>query len=140
MIIVQREDSQVVEKDIPGLYMIYISKRMEKEFTVAGFSKKKKSGASSQEDTSQILVKLARLVRLALKVTPPSLASVLYLSTLTRTQLCHMTEILRFFSIFKSQPLESWPEACTVISQLSLILLSKKISKSGICLLKCDDE
>lgn len=53
MIIVQREDSQVVEKDIPGLYMIYISKRMEKEFTVAGFSKKEKSAASSQEDTSQ---------------------------------------------------------------------------------------
>lgn len=53
MIIVQREDSQVLEKDIPGLYMIYISKGMEKEFTVAGFSKKEKSGASSQEDTHQ---------------------------------------------------------------------------------------
>lgn len=53
MIIVQSKDSQVVEKDIPGLCMIYFSKRMEKEFTVAGFSKKEKSGASSQEYTSQ---------------------------------------------------------------------------------------
>ena len=35
MIVVQREDSQVLEKDIPGLYMIYISKGMEKEFTLS---------------------------------------------------------------------------------------------------------
>ena len=41
MIIVPKEDSQVLEKDIPALYMIYISKGMEKEFTVAGFSKKR---------------------------------------------------------------------------------------------------
>lgn len=49
----RKEVSEVLEKDIPGLYMIYISKGMEKEFTVAGFSKKEKSGVSSQEDTHQ---------------------------------------------------------------------------------------
>lgn len=67
MIIVQREDSQVLEKDSPGLYMIYISKGMEKEFTVAGFySKKEKSGPLVRKTSTKSLVKLARLVKLAL--------------------------------------------------------------------------
>ena len=61
MIAFQRNDFQILKKDIPGLQKIYIRKGQKKKFIIPSFLrdmqyKKGHQGANSQEETCLIFV------------------------------------------------------------------------------------